>query len=176
MLTLQLMKFDADFFSLPAHKRPASQIWIMYMLECPLHTQFIHDKNIFNWTATYRRDSELVTPYEKWVYYDRRIRRKPATRNFASGKSKKVAWFVSNCGAKNNRLEYANALQKHIDVDIYGNCGTKTCPRHSGDHCLDVLSKDYKFYLAFENSNCRDYITEKFFVNGLGSDIFISIS
>jgi len=79
-----------------------------------------------------------------------------------------VAWFVSNCGAKNNRLEFAHQLQKHIDVDIYGGCGTKNCPRHSGDHCLEVLAKEYKFYLAFENSNCRDYITEKFYVNGLG--------
>ena len=87
--------------------------------------------------------------------------------NYAQNKTKKVAWFVSNCGAKNNRLEYAHALQKYIDVDIYGTCGTKSCPRHSGDRCLDILAKEYKFYLAFENSNCRDYITEKFYVNGL---------
>lgn len=138
------------------------------MLECPLHTQYIREKDVFNWTATYKSDSELVTPYEKWVYFDDKVRRKPVTTNFAANKTKKVAWFVSNCGAKNNRLEYAHALQKHIDVDIYGSCGTKNCPRHSGDHCLDILSTEYKFYLAFENSNCRDYITEKFYVNGLG--------
>jgi len=138
------------------------------MLECPLHTQYIREKDVFNWTATYRSDSELVAPYEKWVYYDETIHRKPTTINYAANKTKKVAWFVSNCGAKNNRLEYAHALQKFIQVDIYGACGTKNCPRHSGDHCLDILSKEYKFYLAFENSNCRDYITEKFYVNGLG--------
>ena len=96
-----------------------------------------------------------MTPYEKWVYFDDAVRRKPTTFN-AANKTKKVAWFVSNCGAKNNRLEYAHLLEKHIQVDIYGSCGTKSCPRHSGDHCLDVLSKEYKFYLAFENSNCRE--------------------
>lgn len=32
----------------------------------------------------------------------------------------RVAWFVSNCGAKNSRLEYARELAKYIDVDIYG--------------------------------------------------------
>ncbi|OTF80387.1 hypothetical protein BLA29_013929, partial [Euroglyphus maynei] len=33
-----------------------------------------------------------------------------------------------------------------------------------------MLNNDYKFYLAFENSNCRDYITEKFYLNGLGEN------
>ena len=140
----------------------------MYMLECPLHTQFVREKDVFNWTATYRHDSELVAPYEKWVYTDPTVRRKPVTVNFAANKTRKVAWFVSNCGAKNKRLEYAHSLQKYMDVDIYGSCGTKSCPRHSGKHCFEILAKDYKFYLAFENSNCRDYITEKFYVNGLG--------
>lgn len=142
-----------------------NQIWIMYMLECPLHTQYIREKDVFNWSATYRSDSELVAPYEKWVYFDENVRRKPVTFNHAANKTKKVAWFVSNCGAKNNRLEYAHELQKHIQVDIYGSCGTKHCPRHSGDHCLEILSKQYKFYLAFENSNCRDYITGTFSLN-----------
>jgi hypothetical protein len=32
----------------------------------------------------------------------------------------KVAWFVSNCGARNLRLEYAQQLSKYIQVDIFG--------------------------------------------------------
>ena len=51
-------------------------------------------------------------------------------------------------------------------MDIYGECGSQKCPRASKD-CYKILNSQYKFYLAFENSNCVDYITEKFFVNGL---------
>ena len=53
----------------------------------------------------------------------------------------------------------AKELQKYITVDIYGSCGPLKC---WGDQCDDTLDNDYKFYLAFENSLCYDYITEKF--------------
>lgn len=43
-----------------------------------------------------------------------------ARHELLSKKTKKVAWFVSNCGAKNKRLEYALELGEHIEVDIYG--------------------------------------------------------
>lgn len=73
---------------------------------------------------------------------------------------------MSNCHARNRRLQYARQLAKYIQVDIYGACGSHHCPR-ADPNCLEMLDREYKFYLAFENSNCRDYITEKFFVNGL---------
>lgn len=148
-------------------QRPANQVWIIYMLESPYHTPHFTKNFLVNWTATYRADSDIVAPYEKWVYYDENVHRRPVAFNYAANKTKKVAWFVSNCGAKNKRLEYARSLQEHIQVDIYGACGTMRCPRFTGD-CSDMLTKDYKFYLAFENSNCKDYITEKLFVTGLG--------
>lgn len=69
-------------------------------------------------------------------------------------------------------MHYARELSKYIQVDIYGTCGTLRCPRSQSQACFDMLDEDYKFYLAFENSNCKDYITEKFFVNGLGYDTF----
>lgn len=72
--------------------------------------------------------------------------------------------------AQNNRLEFAKELGKFIAVDIYGSCGTMQCPR-TDPECFNMLERDYKFYLSFENSNCRDYITEKLWVNGLSRRI-----
>ncbi|XP_076174536.1 glycoprotein 3-alpha-L-fucosyltransferase A [Ptiloglossa arizonensis] len=146
------------------------QVWMLYFLECPYHTQSVKNA-IINWTATYRRDSDIVAPYERWQYYDPSITQIPQTFNYAANKTKKVAWFVSNCHPRNQRMHYAKELSRHIQVDIYGTCGTLRCPRSQYQACFDMLDEDYKFYLAFENSNCKDYITEKFFVNGLGHNV-----
>ncbi len=55
-------------------------------------------------------------------------------------------------------------MQKYIQVDIYGKCGQLRCPAtKERNECKQILSKNYLFYLSFENSNCIDYITEKFF-------------
>lgn len=139
------------------------QIWILYSQESPFHSG---ESTYVNWTMTYRQDSDAVLPSEKWVYYNESVKAKQPEKNYAKGKSKKVAWFVSNCWAKNDRAGYAKELKKYIDVDIYGRCGDKSCPREESK-CLELLKRKYKFYLAFENSNCRDYITEKLFVNAL---------
>ncbi|XP_062554030.1 glycoprotein 3-alpha-L-fucosyltransferase A isoform X1 [Armigeres subalbatus] len=160
-----------DHYIPPAVPRSAHQIYMMYFLECPYHTQHVKFPDVFNWTATYRKDSDVVAPYEKWEYFDPRIRQAEQDRNYALNKTRKVAWFVSNCGARNGRLQYAHELQKHIQVDIYGACGTYKCSRTTADKCFEILDRDYKFYLAFENSNCKDYITEKFFVNALNRNI-----
>jgi hypothetical protein len=45
--------------------------------------------------------------------------------------------------------------------------GPLKCRRSEENYCFDLLNRNYKFYLAFENSNCLDYITEKFWLNAL---------
>jgi glycoprotein 3-alpha-L-fucosyltransferase len=76
--------------------------------------------------------------------------------------------MVSNCHEDSTRQKYAQELQKYIPVDIYGKCGTMQCPRSTKTKCFEMLERDYKFYLAFENANCKNYITEEFFVDSLG--------
>ncbi len=61
------------------------------------------------------------------------------------------------------RENYVEELQKYIQVDIYGKCGnSNVCPKGEGNGCLRRLAKQYKFYLAFENGICKEYVTEKF--------------
>uniref|UniRef100_A0A5K3F9M4 Fucosyltransferase n=1 Tax=Mesocestoides corti TaxID=53468 RepID=A0A5K3F9M4_MESCO len=73
-------------------------------------------------------------------------------------RTKLITWVVSNHRPQNNRNEYAKAIAKFIPVDIYGRGGRQFPP---GRDLFQWLSENYKFYLAFENSNCRNYITEK---------------
>ena len=57
---------------------------------------------------------------------------------------------------------YVSELRRYIDVDVYGRCGRLDCPIRAEELCLDVLERRYFFYLAFENSLCVDYVTEKY--------------
>jgi glycoprotein 3-alpha-L-fucosyltransferase len=88
-------------------------------------------------------------------------------KNYAAGKTKTAAAFISNCDAWNDRMGYIHELQKYINIDVYGGCGEHHCSRFGNEDCFGLLKKDYYFYLSFENSNCRDYVTEKLYTNGL---------
>lgn len=152
-----------------APPRGSKQIWILWLLESPFNSMPLGAfENHINWTATYRSDSTIVTPYEKFVHFDNftQLPKQPL-RNYAEGKTKLVAWFVSNCMSANKRMEYVHELQNHMNVDIYGACGPHKCNRLDKTKCNEMLRTDYKFYLAFENSNCLYYITEKFYWNAL---------
>ena len=65
-----------------------------------------------------------------------------------------------------DRLTFIRQMQKYMGVDVFGGCG-KQCPDKFSDgrlgDCKSIVGAEYKFYLAFENSICKDYVTEKFF-------------
>jgi hypothetical protein len=165
---------------LPKRRTP-QQRYVFWLLESagwpeylPMHTSSLG--NIFNWTLTYRWDSDMVMPYG-YVRPTGKVPLHPSEDqlkqlmsvqkvNYAAGKTKMASWMVSNCGAHSNRLQMVKILQKYIQVDVYGVCGNLTCPKevgvdNSSEDCRDMAGQNYKFYMALENSLCRDYISEK---------------
>jgi hypothetical protein len=78
-------------------------------------------------------------------------------------KTKLSAWLVSNCKTHSEREEYAKELQKYINIDVYGACGinNSVCKDLPYKECHITLSQNYKLYIGFENTICKDYITEK---------------
>ncbi|XP_046545592.1 LOW QUALITY PROTEIN: alpha-(1,3)-fucosyltransferase C-like [Haliotis rubra] len=153
----QAVLFHAqDLGSLP-RQRQSNQVWIFHTREPPPNAafNFYRYANVFNWTSTYRSDSEVYSPYGGTF---RRKRPNRGVPNFASTKTHGVAWVASNCRDQAQRGNLVKELRKFIHVDTFGYCGEMDLPADKTDEVL----KHYKFYLAFENSYCRDYISEKF--------------
>ena len=90
----------------------------------------------------------------------------PQVKNYTAilaQKKKLAGWIVSHCKTHSRREDYVKTLQKHLPVDVYGACGPFKCGRKKDNECFENISSKYKFYLAFENALCQDYVTEKMF-------------
>ncbi|XP_044162124.1 3-galactosyl-N-acetylglucosaminide 4-alpha-L-fucosyltransferase FUT3-like [Bufo gargarizans] len=150
-----------DKKQLPQGPRPHFQSWIWYNMEPPLIANNLYFlDNLFNMTMTYRLDSHIFNPYGK-------IEAIKEHQNFTiPSKSKLVSWVVSKWYTGAPRIAYYEELKKHITIDVYGAKHKKL--GRSKDELLAIIS-EYKFYLAFENSIHKDYITEKLWSNAFES-------
>ncbi|XP_042232480.1 alpha-(1,3)-fucosyltransferase C-like isoform X2 [Homarus americanus] len=156
--------FRSNDRSLPTVRSPHTR-YVFWMMESAsyLYGNIGHFNNIFNWTFTYRLDSDFPNPYGR-VYRRRQPLQEPEEeRNYAANKTKLAAWFVSNCWTVGGREELVKLLRKWIKIDQYGQCGSLSCVRKNSSGCYSMLEKNYKFYFSFENSLCQDYATEKLF-------------
>jgi hypothetical protein len=76
-------------------------------------------------------------------------------------------WLVSHCTTVINREGYVDKLKGYINITQYGRCNgedeSEVCGRKKFYECFKELAKTHMFYIAFENSICDDYATEKFF-------------
>ncbi|GAB6028781.1 hypothetical protein CHUAL_004596 [Chamberlinius hualienensis] len=157
---------NIDFNDMPT-QRSSNQLWIFFLMESPGYTN-VADVNkrqldgIFNWTMTYRQDSDVFNGYFKTL-------KKPIPVSIGDeallelvkpSERRLVAWLVSNCATFSKREAYVSKLKQFIPVDVYGSCGQR-CPGNTPDECFEFVFSKYKFVLAFENSFCRDYVTEK---------------
>ena len=158
-----LVLFHHNNINIKSPMKTANQKWVFVSLEAPHHTWGYYKQkqwmNKFDWTMTYRSDSEGYDPYGK-IIPAKIIKEENHTAMF-SMKTKDAVWVVSNCNTPSKREKYVKEMQKIINVDIFGRCG-KPCVK-KGIDCIQNLSTYYKYYLAFENSICEDYVTEKLF-------------
>ncbi|KFD63550.1 hypothetical protein M514_01618, partial [Trichuris suis] len=150
-------------------ERLPGQHFVFFLLESPYYASSSLFQqlgiNFYTLTMNYRRDSDVHIPYG---YFKPRNKPLPSStwgniRKEVASKRKLIVWFVSHCVTPSARESYVRQLQQHIAVDVYGSCGPSKCPR-SDYKCFErVVKKNYKFYIAFENNVCTDYITEKYF-------------
>ena len=86
--------------------------------------------------------------------------------NYAQKKQKFALRYVSNCHTKGafKRVLLFQELRKYIPIDVFGKGRRCTEFEVKKDPCNDTdcsrkLMSAYKFYLSFENSKCKYYIT-----------------
>ena len=132
-----------------------------------------HYNGYFNWTMSFQNFSDVPLRFG-------RIEKRQVGNGqpkiidgdayqLKTNKTKLIAWFSSHCGTQSQREHYVKEMKKHAPVDVYGLCGNLKCDwdeKNGGvstSACLEMVERDYKFYLSFENSFCNDYVTEKFF-------------
>ena len=139
--------------------------------------------NYFNWTLTYRSDSDIVDRYGEF----RPISRAEGEAAFREAetavkqKSRGLAWVVSNCQrdrglVPSERGAYIRALQRETSLEQYGHCNHRPCPSYCAEGDADCqqdcdahIKANFRFYLSMENTVCDEYVTEKFFVRALAN-------
>ena len=144
------------------------QIFVFFHVESPgwRHAKDLHFHrlgDIFNVTMTYLEHPDTDIFVHRGVPKPR-VLPEDELLHAVKNKTKMVAWVVSNCkNPASSRDRYAAELRKYVDVDIYGKCGIPCNDTWLGMDCFHMIEKQYKFYLAFENSFCVDYVTEKMY-------------
>ena len=161
--------------------RDPKQIWIAQGkestksgLDFNLQSPFA---NLFNWTIEL---SPKATFPDAYFYIQERKKElemsKIIERYRELKKDKSFCWIVSQCHAYNDRFQWGTVIINNLfqPVNMWGsavnNCMSKVNRSKVIDHgrlqkklpnAVETITK-CKFYFAFENSNCTDYITEKF--------------
>ncbi|CAD5215313.1 unnamed protein product [Bursaphelenchus xylophilus] len=116
----------------------------------------------YNMSIGYRHDSPASSPYGYAVELaEKKDLKEVVDMEIIKKKKKGGYWLVSHCSTDSKRELLVAELQKYINVDILGSCG-KPCEK--GGKCED--SSEYHFYMALENSLCKEYITEKLWKTG----------
>lgn len=146
---------DINVAHLPKEPRPWFQKWVWFNMESPANAGSIPElSHLFNLTSNYRFDSNIPVPYGQLLPLS------SGDQTFElPAKDKLVCWIVTNWNPKFERVVFYNELKNHVQINTYGGAFDR---RVSDEEHTKIISS-CKFYLSFENSVYKDYITEKLF-------------
>lgn len=154
---------EISLYDLPPSRHPW-QRFLFHNLESPMSVPIPNDlRTFFNLTMTYRRDSDICNPYGSITIEPNPNFSPQYLSEIVRDKQFTAAWIVSNCHTSSRREKIVEEMLKVIDIHIFGNCGKRKCI-FTNRTCIYDLGRKYKFYLPFENSLCKDYVTEKLFI------------
>ncbi|XP_052782802.1 alpha-(1,3)-fucosyltransferase C-like [Mya arenaria] len=149
--------------------RTPNQVWALFSWEPMIYHWGNIPPNIMNWTMLYRRESSIYMPFTSYYKMTQKEITQESTKakettNYFQEKTKFATTMVSNCNDQARRYRIIDELQQYIDLDYFGKCSGKIICKAGvpTTECGEMNFKKYKFYLAFENSFCRDYVSEKF--------------
>ncbi|KAL3092766.1 hypothetical protein niasHS_007975 [Heterodera schachtii] len=154
------------FKPLPKSRRP-EQLYAMMSIESP-HWCYEKMENVpddyFNVSLTYHSASTIPVPYGQLtpiapLTSPEEIWSAAEISERMSRKKRFALQIVSHCGAPSGRDLLTKQLQKLIELDVFGKCSRKNC---DGQKCYQQQMESHFFYLAFENTVCSEYVTEKF--------------
>lgn len=152
---------------MPSTTRPRGQRWLSFHREPPGRFPTRIHVDHFNFSVSYSSVTDVTIPYGETRSLQRN-ESKTLEPKYAQ-RRKPVLWLVSNCDTSSKRETYARQLQRYIDVDVMGDCSPQnvilrqqnSCGKRQKRSCERQLAGRYFFYLAFENTVCKDYVTEK---------------
>lgn len=143
-----------DLSNLPTLRRPRFQRWIWLNTDSPSSTHRIEGiQGLFNLTLSFRQDADIQAHWK--LFY-----RTNTDELFRLPKKERlVCWITGSNGLHTQSREsfnYFRELVKHIKVDVF-----YSAEFSKSEEYFSTISS-CKFYLSFEDSVHKDYITETF--------------
>lgn len=147
--------------TLPSWRVPDQQ-WVLYNQEPPFRLYGAHFNatsynGMFNWTMSYKTDSDIHVPYGNAKLVDARTRNNKSIslkplKIFGlplENRKKKAIVLIRRCNETLHRVRFAKELGMHYPVDFYGRCfGHSICndpPKYNATDCLLKFIGTYRY-------------------------------
>ena len=114
---------------------------------------------LFNWSMTFKSDSDFVLAYGVILPGRDDANVFNPNKDYLAGRDKMAVAVISNC--YKSRMNCIRELKKYIFLSKY------LVDVASHAEIVLIIFQSISLFLSFENCLCKDYVTEKFYHNGL---------